>query len=53
MFPSWLEHEVLEQGSKQDRISLAFNSYPKGHIGKELNNLKYYDYRYLWIDRIW
>ena len=40
MFPSWLEHEVLEQGSKQDRISLAFNSYPKGDIGEGTKQLK-------------
>ena len=40
MFPSWLEHEVLEQGSEHDRISLAFNSYPKGDIGEGTKQLK-------------
>ena len=40
MFPSWLEHEVLEQGSEHDRISLAFNSYPKGDIGEGTKQLR-------------
>ena len=40
MFPSWLEHEVLEQGSEHDRISLAFKSYPKGDIGEGTKQLK-------------
>ena len=40
MFPSWLEHEVLEQGSEHNRISLAFNTYPKGDIGEGTKQLK-------------
>ena len=40
MFPSWLEHEVIEQGSEHKRISLAFNTYPKGDIGEGTKQLK-------------
>ena len=32
MFPSWLEHEVLEQGPEHNRISLAFNVFFKGTL---------------------
>lgn len=32
IFPSWLRHEVLTNRSDEDRISLAFNTYPSGNF---------------------
>ena len=34
LFPSWLRHEVSENESEKDRISLAFNTFPSGHFGE-------------------
>ena len=32
LFPSWLRHEVKENKSDVDRISLSFNTYPSGNL---------------------
>lgn len=33
IFPSWLEHAVSMNMSKEDRVTIAFNVFVKGHIG--------------------
>lgn len=38
MFPSTLVHSVLENQSKENRYSLAFNVFPRGTIGKGGNS---------------
>ena len=35
VFPSWFEHSVEEHGSDIERVSIAFNSVPKGRLGYE------------------
>ena len=35
VFPSWFEHSVEEHGSEIERVSIAFNSVPKGRLGYE------------------
>ena len=38
IFPSWLEHLVpIRTVMGEPRVSLAFNVYPKGHIGSDFN----------------
>lgn len=41
LFPSFLEHSVTYNKSKEDRYSCAFNFYPQGEFGNKnsLNNL--------------
>lgn len=33
LFPSWLEHAVSKNMSDEDRLTIAFNVFVKGHIG--------------------
>jgi len=43
LFPSWIKHEVPENQSSSDRMSMAFNVFVKGDLedcGIELNELK-------------
>ena len=38
LFPSLLNHSVLQNTSNQDRYSLAFNAFPRGILGKGGNS---------------
>ena len=35
LFPSWLEHEVVDQTGDKDRISISFNTFVRGLINRE------------------
>jgi hypothetical protein len=37
LFPSSLTHMVQTVESEQTRISLAFNTFPVGHVGDEMD----------------
>ena len=43
LFPSWLEHGVQDNTTDKDRISLSFNTQPKGEFGNK-TSLTYVEY---------
>lgn len=36
IFPSWVPHYVALNGTEEERISLSFNTFPVGKMGKEV-----------------
>jgi len=43
IFPSWLEHAVSKNMSNENRLTIAFNVFVKGHIGSS-HTLTYCDF---------